>query len=361
MTTDNLLPRPRLDSRESWLDWLAINPGKAALFFDDGAGRKILHRAGERHPIASTVKLLHLSALTEAAASGRIGVLDRVPLAEWDRYHLPGTDGGARARAFDALGLQRAGESAADGRAGGPLLALAKAMIAFSDNSAADLLLHRLGPEQLVLAGQRHGWAEPDVRSLLGELLLLVEEEPLAERGTGERRLRGYELRDRYLADPRFRDAVRARAAITVSRGPYPEQCRWAAGGPAGSAGDLGRLLGSIAAGAVAGDEPSALAQRFLEVADSRSSVPGVVGVGFKGGAVPGVLSAAVNVRWADGRTGAAALVATGLDRTGYVSGVGSGSLPALLRSALTGGTWAERLRDGLGASARTTDGSGTG
>ncbi|MFD1150494.1 hypothetical protein ACFQ3T_25460, partial [Saccharothrix hoggarensis] len=45
---------------------------------------------------------------------------------------------------------------------------------------------------------------------------------------------------------------------------------------------------------------------------------PGVAGVGFKGGSLPGVVTVGFGVRWADGRVGSAAVLTKEVDETWF-------------------------------------------
>lgn len=290
------------------------------------------------------MKLLHLVAFAEEVAEGRIGFRDPFSLASWDLNHLPGTDGGARARSFDALGIRHEGERAADPQGSVPAVQLAKAMIGFSDNSAADCLHDLLGPSRIVRIGARYGWPEADLRSVLGELLLLVTDAPLEGVGPAERRRLGDELRQRYATDESFR--VRAAHRVPVAAAPtaYERQAHWAAGGPAATARQIADLMTTVARGAVRAEEPKQLAQRFLEMQTPRLGVPGLVGSGAKDGIFPGILSTAVNTRWSDGRTGVAVAVVSRLSQAGYATAARSGPLSGPLRRALVDERWARGL-----------------
>ncbi|MGW3956789.1 AbiJ-related protein [Streptomyces sp. NPDC004752] len=305
---------------------------------------------------ASALKLLHLVAFTEAVGDGRTGIRDTFLLADWDRHHLPGTDGGARLRAFEALGIRRTGEFAAEPERSIPPLQLVKAMIGFSDNSATDCLHDLLGPADIERVGIRYGWLEPDLRSLLGELLLLVAERPLPGVSPRERRAHGHELRERYFTDESFRRLVGERIPAVVSPSTYAEQAVWAVGGPAATVRDIANLMTAVVRGAVSEKGPQQMAQRYLEMQGPRMAAPGLVGIGAKGGVVPGVLSSAVNARWSDGRTGVVVAVVSGLSRANLTSAARSGSLLSLLKRALTDERWALRLVEAIEVARRDED-----
>lgn len=273
---------------------------------------------------------------------------DMIPLADWDRHHLPGTDGGAHVRAYEALGIRRTGEFVAEPERSVPLLQPVKAMIGFSDNGAPDLLHDALSPAFIERVSVRYGWREPDLRSLLGEVLLLVAEEPLPGVAPGKRRARGHELRERYFTDESFRRRTAERVPSMVSPTTYAQQASWADGGPTATVRDIANLMTAVLQGAVSEEGPQRMAQRYLEMHGLRTPLPGLLGIGAKGGVVPGVLSSAVNTRWSDGRTGVAVAVVTGLSQTSHFSAARSGVLPALLKGVLTDERRALRLVEAI-------------
>lgn len=330
--------------------------GEVSLYIDDGHGNRFAYKAETRKPIASTLKILHLVAFAEAASQGRIGVLDAFPLAAWDRHYLPGTDGGARLRAFEALGIRSAGELAAEPDRLIPVLQLVKAMISFSDNSSTDFLHDLLRPTFIKRVSASYGWPDPDLRSLLGELLLLVMEGPLPDLSSQERCAHGHELRKRYFIDKSFRHRVQEQVPAMVCPSAYAKQASWAVGGPAATVREIANLMNAVAQGAVSGEGPQRVAQRYLEAQSPWVPTPGLSGIGIKSGVLPGVLSSAVNVRWSDGRTGVAVAVVSGMTQAGHASAVRSGSLLALLKMVLTDERWTHRLIEELKLAGRGED-----
>ena len=94
--------------------------------------------------LASTIKIVVLAAYAREVAAGRLDPHAELPIREWERFYLPGTDGGAHAAALAALGIP----TDQDGFASNPEAAvswdrIAQAMIRSSDNAATDLLLIR--------------------------------------------------------------------------------------------------------------------------------------------------------------------------------------------------------------------------
>jgi D-alanyl-D-alanine carboxypeptidase len=106
----------------------------------------ISHNADQPLPLASTIKILLLAAYAEQVEQGRLQPDQPVMLADWQRYYLPGTDGGAHQASLQQLGIttDEAG-FALDPAQRVPLDELVRAMIVESDNAAADYLLDRIG------------------------------------------------------------------------------------------------------------------------------------------------------------------------------------------------------------------------
>lgn len=106
----------------------------------------ISHHAEQALPLASTIKIVLLAAYAQQVEAGRLDPQQPVPLADWQAYYLPGSDGGAHQAALQQLGIATDGAGfARDPAQRVPLDAMATAMIVQSDNAAADYLLDRLG------------------------------------------------------------------------------------------------------------------------------------------------------------------------------------------------------------------------
>ncbi len=118
-------------------------------------------------PLASAVKLVHLTAYALDVSDGRVTPDTVVPRADWEGSYVEGTDGGAHARSLARLGLGSDGDPTLD--------QLVSAMITESDNAAADALLARLGDASIERARGAFaidGRIEVDpVHPLLGALL----------------------------------------------------------------------------------------------------------------------------------------------------------------------------------------------
>ncbi|HEX5717835.1 MAG TPA: serine hydrolase [Thermoanaerobaculia bacterium] len=96
--------------------------------------------------LASTIKIVVLATYAREVVAGRIDPQAELPIREWERFYLPGTDGGAHAAALAALGIATDQEGfASDPEAPVSWDRIAQAMIRSSDNAATDLLLSRIG------------------------------------------------------------------------------------------------------------------------------------------------------------------------------------------------------------------------
>ena len=94
-----------VDSR-ALVDWIAAHPDRASVRVDDGHGHghAFAHVADRPRPIASAVRVAHLVAYAQAVDAGRLDPAGAVPVAEWERRYVAGSDGGVHRQALTALG-----------------------------------------------------------------------------------------------------------------------------------------------------------------------------------------------------------------------------------------------------------------
>jgi hypothetical protein len=146
-----------LVSTDALLQYCVEHPEQVALasweIGDETHG--IAFNAERSQPVAHTSALLVLAAF---AAEGDAAVAGRttVPLAHWERYWLPGTDGGAHlaavleARARGALPPAHILDAASPASSAGATLdTIVRAMLRHADPAAMDVLLERVGRERL--------------------------------------------------------------------------------------------------------------------------------------------------------------------------------------------------------------------
>jgi len=84
-------------------------PHDVTLVIDDGRGAVVAHRPDVQVPSASASKVLHLAAYATAAAQGGLGPQQQVRIADWERWYVPGIDGGAHPMALDFLQMPHDG------------------------------------------------------------------------------------------------------------------------------------------------------------------------------------------------------------------------------------------------------------
>lgn len=332
----SVVPRPDcaapvpsgVDTAQAWTGYVAAHRGDVSLAVDDGRGARVVLRPGEQQPLASTAKVVHLAAYGRAVAEGRARADDQVRIGEWERWYLPGSDGGAHPKALDRAGVPNDGVRALDPQRTVPLDTVVASMIQESDNAAADLLRDRLGDEALSQAAADGGWIGVDLPSFLGATLVLVAPElapvsvPRAERAAAE-----LALARRFATDPALRTELSARPLP-----PIEVQQRWADETATGSANQLAALHRAIATGAFG---PGAdAARRHLEW--QKASLPSVVGVGFKGGSLPGVLTEAFTLRREDGSTATGILLVRRMPATDWVEALTSFAHQQMLVAAMT-------------------------
>ena len=231
----------------------------------------IFHYADRPMPLASTVKISILAAYADAVASGDLDPAERVTLAEWERYHLPGVNGGAHIAALGNLNIAHNADGfAVDSSATVSLDDLAHAMIRYSDNAAPDYFVGRLGADRIkrvsgqteivphsgfVLSVQNQEVPEPSAETL-DPLLAMPSDEYLAlTRDYQTRYLTtewGDEARIFMANNPPIRDfIVEATAANELTT--------------LGTAGDYARMMAGVATGTFISPEVSAIMARFLE------------------------------------------------------------------------------------------------
>ncbi|QFZ17392.1 serine hydrolase [Saccharothrix syringae] len=294
---------------DDWFAWLRANRQHVAAVLDDGRGGRVAHRAAEPQPLASAVKVVHLAGYAKAVATGAARPDEEVRVGDWEEYYI-GLDGGAHPASLRALGIPSAGDTIADDPNRRVRLDdVVASMIRFSDNAATDFLRHRLGEGVLRAAAARYGRPGAPVPEILTEFLHLILGRPVSAA--------------QYIRDPRVKLEVIGRIPALPG---YDGQAAWAGTTWAGSPVALSRIHRALTDVPVARDHLERAGAALGELP------PGVAGIGFKGGALPGVITVGMSVRWADGRVGTAAVLTRGLDVARFVAG---DRLVLLVRQAL--------------------------
>jgi hypothetical protein len=113
----SVVPRPGcaapapsgVDTVRAWTGYVAAHRGDVALAVDDGRGTRVVLRPGQQQPLASAAKVVHLAAYGRAVAEGRVHADEQVQVGDWERWYLPGSDGGAHPKALDRAGVRTTG------------------------------------------------------------------------------------------------------------------------------------------------------------------------------------------------------------------------------------------------------------
>ena len=274
-----------LTTPDGWLNRIATAPTTVGLVVDDGRGRVVSHEASTPFPMASSVKVVHLTAYAAAVAEGRIRPDDRVPLADWERWYLPGIDQ-AHTAALKRLGA--APDYTVD--------QVVTAAIQESDNAAADWLRARLGDDALRAAAASGGWTDVDLPSFTGSTARFAMPE-LAPAGAARPELATVDtqLGQRLADDPGFRAEVVRRYTQQVTADPQrflTDQERWTATTAVGTPTQLLGVYRALVAGSVPGAD---VAIRQLTWQGPK--------LGFKSGSFVNVLTLGSFVRRTDGST----------------------------------------------------------
>lgn len=145
----------------------------------DPASPVILFNPDQKMPLASTFKIVVLAAYAREVTAGRLNPDQQVSVEDWERYYLPGTDGGAHPAALKSLGIPSDPKGFVTNRTATVKLDdLARVMIRFSDNAATDYLMARVGRKTLESVIKQGGLKGQDVpQPILGTFLLWFNHE----------------------------------------------------------------------------------------------------------------------------------------------------------------------------------------
>jgi D-alanyl-D-alanine carboxypeptidase len=287
-----------LVSTDSFIDYSATHPEQVAIacWEIDDEGNGLLFNAARSQPVSHASALLVLAAYAAGGADPEA----QVSLAHWERYWLPGTDGGAHlaalleARASGAL-QGDAGSFSLAGAGPAPQLQpsgsvrfsdVVRAMVRHADPSAMDVLIAHMGRERLAERVIGLGFA-PDAVPLPASAVQLS-----LRTGAAAPELLA---RFRALQDGAYADAVWAQfrqlSADTALRDRSPSFSLRetadlsAALAPRGSAGEYARLIEQIVSGELSGaaymrgqleQQPSAARDELESFGSLRASEPGI-------------------------------------------------------------------------------------
>ncbi|MEU7002491.1 serine hydrolase [Nonomuraea sp. NPDC046570] len=268
---------PQLKDAEAVLAYLKAHPGDIALVSEG-----IRHNAGRSTPFASAAKIIHLAAYADAVRKGTVKPGEKVKVARWNAYHLPGTDGGAHEAALKRL---KPGDTVT-------LDQVVSAMIEESDNAAPDLLRDRLGAKTLDRI------AKTALTSLNGEIL---------------KRFGGC-AQD---AEACLKAYVAAGKPVTVTLPGYDEQADWSA--------TVNKVKPSVLRGVLSRLAKDPVAKKHLEWPMRQPGAdPDTLVIGTKGGALPGVITETMYTIQPGGKPKVTVFAMRGLPADTWASGVRS-------------------------------------
>lgn len=332
-TETNCAPTPAADltTPDGWIGFLAENPDAASVVIDDGTGSALVHDGDRDRPLASAVKVVHLGAYARAVADGSLDPNEQVPVADWQRWYVPGTDGGAHVAALTRLGIANDGTSPSDPAATVRLDDMVTAMIQESDNAVPDYLRHRLGDRALLDAADAGGWSDFRVPSLVGTVLGTL--------GLPETSGDPWDLAQRWAFDVPFRASI---VAPSADADPF---AFLAENGPRGSANDLSAWYRSVVDGTFGAGVADV--RRILEYqpAPDGPAAAGFDSMGFKGGNLPGILTQAFEFRRDDDTGTTVVWLTSGLDEADYLDAMaGVAPQQQLILDAATDPAVVERI-----------------
>ncbi|BBF99582.1 MULTISPECIES: serine hydrolase [Pseudonocardia] len=288
------------DPLGEFFERLAAAPQGWSLYLDDGRGGVLEHRADEISPLASASTVVHLAAYARAVAAG-FPTDTPVPVSEWQRWHVPGTDGGAHQRALGTFGATE--ESAVTWED------VVDAMLLLDDDAAADLLRETFGDGPLTEAAAAGGMPGHDLPCFAGEILRSWS----APVDPATRRAEALAAGQEYAASPGRRAEVadRMSAPSAETLGALADPGYWA-GSPGGTARGLAAMHRACASGDIGVPGAGGIARSHLERTPTGKLPDGVAAVGVTDGSLPGVLAAGLYQRHDDGTVSTAALLLTG-------------------------------------------------
>lgn len=167
-------------------DFIIAHPEETAVVtctFDENGnlvedGSALFHNADQPLIVASVMKTAVLAAYAERVVNGELDPHEAVPVATWERFYLPGSDGGAHVAGLRSVGLA-ADELgfAVDQTAVVTLDDLATMMMHYSGNAATDYLLERVGVARVTAVTQTHLPHHTPIRHTLGYALAIFNHE----------------------------------------------------------------------------------------------------------------------------------------------------------------------------------------
>ena len=333
----------------------------------DPADPSILHNADIPMPLASTIKIVLLAGYARDVVAGRLDPDQPVTLGDWERFYLPATDGGAHPAALAELGIAVDEYGfAQDPTVAVPLRQLVRAMIAQSDNAAADWVLERIGDEgwaatvaegglaaqeqQLPIIGQFLAWADHERPILTPAEITRYSNDRAAFADETKRLTAAFQDPEWRLAELQWR--LEGKDPSTL----WSEAKLADTLAPRGTARDFGHMMAGVITGGFISPTVSSLMRETLEWP---MAVPGLAEVfeayGTKGGSFSGVLTEATyavpKVSDFAGRTRVCVLFMRRMPMLAWLSMSVTGAQQQLEIGLLGSRTYTEKVRRTLPAS----------
>ncbi|MDV6233026.1 serine hydrolase [Rhodococcus cercidiphylli] len=321
-TPENCAPVTSTDlaTEDGWIGLIDQAPDTVGLVIDDGRGRTVEHRADQKQVLASAIKVVHLAAYAQAVANGTIDPNEQVALTDWERWYVPGTDANAHPKALTRLGIANAGTNATDPNATVRIDDMVSAMIQESDNSVPDYLRYRLGDQALVDAAAAGGWENFEAPSMVADMLSVFDPE-LADADN-------WETAQKWAFDPQFRAHVEASVQVPTFE---DQAARVESSFRGGSAEQLNGMYRAFTDGTYGDASDTILRQLEWQPAGD-----GVLGVGFKGGSLAGVITQGFELRRNDGTVATAVWLTDGLSADKFEQAyAGAGAQQQLIVEAM--------------------------
>ncbi len=172
--------------QQAMTDFIIAHPEETAVVtytFDENGnlvedGSALFHNADQPLVVASVMKTAVLATYAEMVVNGELDPHEAVPVAAWERFYLPGSDGGAH-----IAGLRRVGLAAdelgfaVDQTAVVSLDDLATMMMHYSGNAATDYLLERVGVDRVTAVTQTYLPHHTPIHYTLGYALAVFNHE----------------------------------------------------------------------------------------------------------------------------------------------------------------------------------------
>ncbi|MCL1474668.1 serine hydrolase [Argonema antarcticum] len=301
-----------LKTPEDFLEYIVAHPQNVSLvaYEISNPEQGIFYRADEKHPLASTIKILILAEYARQVEQGIISPDEKIDLNSVDVYYLPNKDGGAHPQALKEFQDKKYVNAANQI----DLRHIAWAMIRYSSNAATDYLIERLGRENIEKLPSRLGLPNQDVPlPIIGQFLSWDDSEisPLpAERlkiyqamSQTEYANLVYNLMSKWRNDAAFRD--RKIKHLIEFIGIEDQQAMAQALNPGGTAKGYAQIMERIYTNSLISPAVSQIMREYLEWPMKNEPVREKFdALSAKGGSLPGIVTETMYAKRKNGERG---------------------------------------------------------